>query len=395
MLTNQKKLLLAGGGYADIPLIISAKKLGYYVISSGNRAEDLGHKYSDEYCPADFSDPDAILRLASLHKVSAICACCNDFSALSSAFAAERLGLPGHDPFETSKILHHKDSYRSFATNHNIATPQAMGFDSRDEALKSASSLTPPLIIKPVDLTGGKGVTTITNLSQLETAIDKAFSLSRAKRIVIEEFISGSRHGFSCFIVDGRVVFYFSDNEHYFLNQYMVSAASTPGNVPVAAERKLCDYAVKISELLSLKTGIFHIQYILKGDDPVIIEICRRAPGDLYIKLVEHATGVDYPSWIVKSSAGLDCSDISHREPTGFFTRHCIMSASAGTVKGITYDKSVADNIIDSFIWGGQGDTITDVMTSKLGIVFLKFQSSAEMLDKTERMQDLIKVVTE
>jgi len=79
MKNNKKKLLIAGGGYADIPLILSAKKLGYYVITSGNRPDEMGHKYSDEYRKADFSDREAILNLAISSKVSAICACCNDF----------------------------------------------------------------------------------------------------------------------------------------------------------------------------------------------------------------------------------------------------------------------------------------------------------------------------
>ena len=102
MKNNKKKLLIAGGGYADIPLILSAKKLGYYVITSGNRPNELGHKYSDEYKKADFSDPDAIFNLSKDLKVSAICACCNDFSALSAAYAAEKLGLPGHDPYRVA-----------------------------------------------------------------------------------------------------------------------------------------------------------------------------------------------------------------------------------------------------------------------------------------------------
>ena len=383
MESNKKKLLIAGGGYADIPLILSAKKLGYYVITSGNRPDELGHKYSDEYRMADFSDCEAILNLAKDSKVSAICASCNDFSALSAAYAAEKLGLPGHDPYRVAQIIHYKDQYRQFALDNGITTPQALSFTGKRDALKGMTSLKFPVIVKPVDLTGGKGMSTINKMEDAETSIEKAFAISRMKRVVVEEFITGSRHGFSVFLVDGRVVFFFSDNEHYFLNPYMVSAASTPGIVSPAAEKKLCVDSEKIASLLSLKTGIFHIQYILRGEEPVIIEICRRAPGDLYIKLVEHATGVDYPSWIVRSSAGLDCSGLTHVEPKGFFTRHCVMSAAVGKVQDIIFDKSIKKQIIDKFMWWEKGDVVSDVMTAKFGIVFLKFQSQNEMMEKT------------
>lgn len=391
----RKRLLIAGGGYADIPLILSAKKLGYYVISSGNRPDELGHQYSDEYQPADFSDVEAVCQLASRLKISAVCSCCNDFSALSTAYTAEKLGLPGHDSYQIAQIIHYKDLYRQFAMEHGIATPKAMRFTSSRDALKRMEELPFPVIVKPVDLTGGKGMSTINNIDDAKTAIERALAVSRMKRIVVEEFITGSRHGFSAFLVDGRVVFFFSDNEHYFLNPYLVSAASVPSIVSPTVEHKLCAESEKIASLLSLKTGIFHIQYILHGEEPVIIEICRRAPGDLYIKLVEHATGVDYPEWIVKASAGLDCSDLVHSKPRGFFTRHCVMSATLGKVKDIFFDADIEKLVVDRFMWWKKGDVVSDVMTSKFGIVFLQFQSQNEMLDKTERMQELIRVVTE
>ena len=395
MENKKKKLLLAGGGYADIPLIQAAKKLGYYVITSGNRPEELGHQYSDEYRMADFSDKEAILKLAEDLQVSAVCACCNDFSALSAAYAAERLGLPGHDSYAVAQIIHYKDRYRKFAAENNIATPKALGFSSKQEALSQMTSFSFPVIVKPVDLTGGKGMSTVESFEQADAALDKAFAISRMKRVVVEEFIEGTRHGFSAFLVGGRVVFYFSDNEHYFLNPYMVSAASAPGLVPETVKKRLCADAEKIAALLSLKDGIFHVQYILRQGEPVIIEICRRAPGDLYVRFVEIATGVDYASWIVKASAGLDCSEAAHAEPKGFFTRHCVMSFSAGRVKDVVFDPSIEKNIVEKFMWWKKDDVISDVLTAKCGIVFLRFSSADEMMDKTERMQELIRVVTQ
>ncbi|OQY48102.1 MAG: hypothetical protein B6247_25620 [Candidatus Parabeggiatoa sp. nov. 2] len=388
-------MLIAGGGYADIPLILSAKKLGYHVITTGNRPDELGHLYSDEYHQADFSDIEVMLTLSEQLNISAVCACCNDFSALSSAYVAENLGLPGHDLYETAKIIHHKDLYRKFALKHGISSPIAMGFTGIKEALNHIESLSFPLIIKPVDLTGGKGVSTINDLQQVKPALNKAFLASHAKRIVVEEFITGSRHGFSAFLHNGRIIFFFSDNEHYFKNPYLVSAASTPSIVSSSIEKKLCLKSEKIASLLSLKTGIFHIQYILRKEEPVIIEICRRAPGDLYVKLVEHATGVLYSDWIVKSSAGLDCNGLSHAEPKGFFTRHCVMSAKPGRIKNIIFDYSIEKNIIEQFMWWKKGNYISDVMTSKFGIVFLKFDSMEEMLTKTEQMQEFIHVEVE
>jgi len=391
----KKKLLIAGGSYADIPLILSAQKMGYHVITSGNRANDLGHTYSDEYRPADFSDRVAILNLAKELRVDAVCACCNDFSALSCAFTAEKLGLPGHDTLHIAEIIHHKDKYRQFASENNIPTPKAMGFNNARDAINEVDSYAFPIIIKPVDLTGGKGISVINTKQEAESALNKAFIVSKVKIVVVEEFIVGSRHGFSAFLYKEKVIFYFSDNEHYYLNPFLVSAASSPSIVPKIVEQKLCFESEKLASLLSLKDGILHIQYILKDGEPIIIEICRRAPGDLYIKLVEYVTGVDYSAWIIKAALGDDCSDLKHIEPKGFFTRHCVMSDKIGIIQDVVFDVSIEKNIIDKFMWWKKGDQITDFLTAKFGIVFLKFDSMEEMISKTNALNELIHIEIE
>lgn len=390
---RKKKLLIVGGGYADIPLVKAGKQLGFYVITTGNRPADLGHHYSDLYIAADYSDPEAILDVAIRQSIDAICACSNDFSALSAAYVAERLGLPGHDSYATALTLHHKDRYRAFAQANGIATPEAKSFDSVDDALAYVESAVFPLIVKPVDLTGGKGVKRLDNFEDAQQAIELAFSISKTKRVVVEQFIEGTRHGFSAFLRDGRIAFCFSDNEHYYSNPYMVGAASCPALVPEQVLEKVYLTSERIAGLLGLGTGIFHVQYILAGTEPYIIEICRRSPGDLYTRFVQIATGVDYPSFIVRSSAGLDCTGIQQKTPNGFYMRHCVMGRGAGKVADIDYDESVRGNIIEEFMWWQAGDRIVDWTVDKLGIVFLRFYSLSEMLEKSRKMDELIRPV--
>ncbi len=389
---NAPKILIAGGGYADIPLIRAAKKLGFYVITSGNRPQDLGHLHSDEYRNADFSDPEKMLELSKALGISAICPCCNDFSAMSCAYVAEQIGLPGHDPCETAKIIHHKDRYRAFARKNGIPSPGAMGAENEEDALNALDSLSLPFIIKPVDLTGGKGISTVYEKIEARAAVRKAFAISREKRIVIEEYIQGSRHGFSAFLRNGRVVFYFVDNEYYYLNPYLVAGAFAPGFVPDSAVRELSATSEEIASLLSLKTGIFHIQFILNKNRPVIIEICRRAPGDLYLKLVEHATGVNYAEWIVRAAAGLSCEGLAQVEPKMCLIRHCIMASRPGVFKKVVFDKAVEEQIIDKCMWGKPGEKIADadVLTAKFGIIFVRSESRVEMKTLSENLHNLV-----
>jgi phosphoribosylaminoimidazole carboxylase (NCAIR synthetase) len=150
---KKKSLLMVGGSHADIPMINAAKELGFTVYTSGNRPDELGHRHGDGYHPADYSDPAQVLDVARKLDVDALCPSCNDFSALSCAHVAKELDLPGHDQPVAATVLHHKDKYRQFALANGIRTPKAVSFDSAPPEL---IDLEFPVIVKPVDLTGGK-----------------------------------------------------------------------------------------------------------------------------------------------------------------------------------------------------------------------------------------------
>lgn len=419
---DKKRLLLLGGGHAEIPLIKAAQALGYYVITTGNAREGLGHPFADKNVFEDFSNKDAMLELARREKVEAVCSGCNDFALLSTVYACEKLGLPGHDSYATSLQIHHKDRYRALAERLNIPTPRAVSVKNRAEF--DALHLTFPVIVKPIDLTGGKGIHRAANYEEAVKAYEDAVSRTREDHVVVEDFVTGTNHGFSAMLVKGKVAFYFADNEQYFVNKYMVSGASTPSTTSERGLQLLCEYSERIAAELNLVDGILHIQYIERDDGiPVIIEICRRPPGDLYIKFVQYATGVDYPRAIILAETGeLQKTDLT---PAGAvstlnagaapalnagaaetfdaspksmprvkpFLRHCVMANREGIVQGVTFAKEIADNVVEKFMWFKKGEPTGDILYYKAGIVFLQFDSVQEMLEKTARMTDLIQVL--
>ena len=409
MTASQKKLLLLGGSHAEIPLIQAAQALGWFVITTGNNRDGLGHPYADKTVFADFSDKDAMLELARAEGVTAVCSGCNDFALLSTVYVCERLGLPGHDSYATSIEIHHKDKYRALATRLGIPTPRAMVVRSAQEfeaaicgtafaapATDSRAPLTFPVIVKPVDLTGGKGIHRAATADEARAAYRDAVSRTREDHVVVEEFVQGTNHGFSAMLVKGKVAFAFADNEQYYINKYLVSGANTPSTSSRATLAMLRDYSERIAQELRLVDGILHIQYIERADGtPVIIEICRRPPGDLYIKFVKYATGVDYPKFIVMAETGMDISGIADVPTQGFWLRHCVMADCEGIVRDVVFAPEIQGNIVEKFLWHKPGEVITDKLTYKAGIVFFKFATLAEMQDKTARMTSLVRIVTE
>lgn len=397
-------MLLLGGSHAEIPLIQAAQSLGWYVITTGNAREGLGHPYADKNVFADFSDKDAMLELAKREGVQAVCSGCNDFALLSTVYVCEKLGLPGHDSYATSLEIHHKDKYRALATKLGIPTPRAITVRASNctencaDFESAIAQLAFPIIVKPVDLTGGKGIHRASNADEARSAYKDATSRTRQDHVVVEEFVVGTNHGFSAMLVKGKVAFAFSDNEQYFVNKYLVSGANTPSTSSDKTLAMLREYSERIASELNLVDGILHIQYIERADGtPVIIEICRRPPGDLYIKFVKYATGVDYPKFIIMAETGEDISGIADVPTQGFWLRHCIMAGpeieNGSTVRDVTFAPEIQGNIVEKFLWYKPGEKIDDKLLYKAGIVFFKFDSLAEMQDKTARMTDLAKII--
>ena len=389
-----KKLLLLGGSHAEIPMIQAAKKMGYYVITSGNQVDGLGHPYGDQYVQADFSDKEAILQLATEMQVDVICSGCNDFACLTAAYVAEKLGLPGHDSYDTAINIHHKDKYRELAEKLQIVSPKAVRCTCEEEIEEQCKNMKLPFIVKPVDLTGGKGMTRCEDIASVREAFRKAMEATREKYVVVEEFVTGTNHGFSAYIQDRKVTFFFVDNEQYYHNPYLVSGASTPGDVNEEAVRQLCQDSEKLASYMELKDGILHIQFILKEDGtPVIIEVCRRAPGDLYIQFVQRAIGLDYPMYIVAAEAGIEMKRPIFHKPDGYYVRHCIMADTTGIVETVQIAEEICPYVQEKMLWYHTGERIADFLKYKAGIVFLRFETEEEYRRYLPMLTKLIKIV--
>lgn len=390
-----KKLLITGGSHAELPLIKAAMKLGYYVITTGNNRDGLGHRAADKYICGDFSDKEFVLSVAREEGVDGIVSGCNDFAYFSTAYACEKLGFAGHDSYETTSVIHHKNSFRELTRSLGIRTPKAVTLHSEEDVKAACEHIGFPIVIKAVDLTGGKGVLVCHSEDEALAAYKNSVSVSRENVAAAEEYIQGSNHGISVILKDRRVAVYFCDNELYYKNKYLVSGACGPADVPLCAVSRLCRDIEKIAERLSLADGLFHCQFILeKGNVPVMIDPCRRSPGDLYLLLESYATGVDYPETIIKAETG---QPFEVKMPTSFrnISRVCVMTDRNGIYRGIDTDPVIEEKLIDKLVWAKDGERIEDFMKYKAGIYFFETKTPSEMFDLFDRFHELVRIKTE
>jgi carbamoylphosphate synthase large subunit len=391
-----KRVLLLGGSYSDIPLIKEAKRRGMYVITSGNNPKDLGHQYSDEQHFVDFSNKEKALELAKKLSIDYIIPSAHDLSMVTSSYISEQMGLHTLDSYNATLLLHHKDKFKKFVNENNLMSSKSVSFSDLNQALSYQCNLKFPVIVKPIDMGGGKGITKVCDNKDLAEAIQYAFTVSIAKKIIIEEFVEGTLHSCSTFIKNSKVVFIYCDNEHSSNNPYGVSTSTSPMKDKNLVEKRLREQTEKLVSLLHLQDGLLHMQFLYdkKSDNLNIIEYTRRMPGDWYYLPLEKSTGFSYVTNVFNGYVNEEITT-DLKEQKGYFSRHCLLSEKEGMLNDIYLDNEIKENIIDSFIWGKCGDIISDITYQKFGLYFLEYNTYEEMMKKTDLLHQLIKLEIE
>lgn len=391
----QKKVLLLCTSHNDLGLIKALKKLGCYIIATGNRENSPGEKWVDKWIRADYSDKELILQIAREEKIDNICACCNDFGVYTAAYVAEKLGLSGYDSYETTLTLHNKDKFKQFVKENNIISPWTEWFEDVESAVKAIQEMTLPVIVKPVDCSAGNGVGVVYSRDDSLDIIERAFSASRAKRIVVEQYITGSQHGFCTYLLDKKVVAYCSNDEYSIVNPYRVEIDTFPATHWEKYYQILIDQIEKIAECLNLKDGIFHLQYIYKDGQPWIIEVMRRTVGNMYHVLGNPLNNINWEYWEARARLGMNCDDFPvHVKQEGFYAYKTILAKGNGIIKEIEIPTFYKKYVFDTFYLLEKGSRISNYKSEPIGFLFMMFGSQEEMYKVLieDYRDDLVKI---
>ena len=398
-----KKILMLGGSMQQIPAIVAAKNMGLYTITCDFLPENPGHKYSDEYHNVSTTDKEAVLDLARTLNIDGIVAYASDPAAPTAAYVSEKMGLPGN-PFDSVEILTQKDKFRDFLSKNGFNTPQAGGYNSYEEAFADIDRFQFPIMVKPVDSSGSKGVVKIFKKEELLGAIDEAMSYSRSKRIVIEEFIKKKGYQISGdgFSVAGKLVFTSYGNELYSnkgTREYVALGEFWPTMLTPEMKSKVDNELQNLITALGMKTSAYNIEVIIdENDDIYILELGPRNGGSYIPQLIKYATGVDMVDYTIKAAIGDDCSSLEMTPTVGCFSNYMIYSTVSGKYKGIWFDEDFKkNNLLDVYCTYNFGDTVSAYQNTShsLGTILFKADTIEQMIQITNNIEKFYKVIVE
>ena len=399
-----KKVLMLGGAMQQIPVIKMAKDMGLYVITCDYCPDNPGHAFADEYYNVSTTDLEGVLALARKVKPDGIIAYASDPAAPTAAYVSEKLGLPGN-PYESVKICTEKDLFRDFLKKHGFNCPQAQGYKTFEEAYTDIERFRFPVMVKPVDSSGSKGVVKIFSKEELKDAVEESLSYSRNKRFIVEEFIvkKGYQVSGDGFSVNGKLVFTSYGNELYSgaggTREYVALGEFWPSLLTAEQKAKVDDELQRLITALGMRTSAYNIEVILdENDTPYVLELGPRNGGSYIPQLIKYATGVDLVKYTILGALGEDCSDLKMTETKGIWSNYMIMSRVGGSFKGIEFDKKFeTNNLLDVYCTAKNGDEVKPYKntTDSLGTILFKADNIEEMKRMTSNMQEMYQVLVD
>lgn len=397
----QQKILLLGGSAQQVVAIETAKKLGYYTVLCDYLSDNPGQFVADKYYNVSTTDVEAVYKVAKEEQVNGILAYASDPAALPAAIVCERLGLPTN-PVKSVEILGLKYSWRKFLHDNGFACPKAASFSpsiSKSDFSDLVGGFTFPIVIKPTDSSGSKGVSVLDNLNSLDQAIQWADSYSRNKILIVEEFISrGFPHviGGDIFVWKGKICFYgemscIRGNKGKSL---LPIGERKPSGLTFNQKKNVYDELQRLIDILGIRFGELNIEILLDPNDDVhFLELGPRAGGNMIPLQLSDAWGVDLVKANVLAAMGKDPQLVLNERQGCFFT-YVLHSNVAGIFEGITYADEIVPFIYRKVIYKKKGDPVEifDGAGKALGILFLHVDSENQMNDFCERMENLIKI---
>jgi biotin carboxylase len=386
-----KKILVIGGSHSDVPIIKAAVAYGLQVITTGNRPDHPGHVWAHKYIEGDYSKPDQMLNIARHEQVQAVVPGANDFAMIAASYVAQELGLGGFDSYETTLAVHEKDKFKAIANRIGLPICEYQVVDTSGiEGLR----IQPPCIVKPVDLTGGKGISRMDSKAELTQALKMARQLSRKSNVIVEEYFSGDLHSYSTVIVEGKVVFEYVDNEYCLFNPYLVSTSDNAAKLPSCIISKLKQATEALAVEMQLVNGVLHCQFMFNQRDIRILEYTRRPSGDLYGTVVQMATGVAHNQIFIESALGTLDTSLSGlaigKSPRRSVSRHCITATHSGNLKALNISKEIRPYLVDLVQIAKFGDSVNHLAAEKVAVAVLVYPDDKTMAEFTKNINSYL-----
>ena len=406
---KDRSILLLGGSRQQVVAIEAARRLGYRTVLCDYLPDNPGQFAADVFYQESTTDRERMLEIARAEGVGGVLAYSSDPAAPTAAYVAEALGLPTN-PLSSVETLSEKHLFRRHLAEHGFPCPAAVPVPASagaDEVAARAKGMRWPVVLKPTDSSGSKGVSVIDRVDEdsLERALTSARSFSRNGTLVLEEYIRSSFPrvvGGDVFVVGGEVRFWglMSCLRDESLGGLVPVGERWPSGLSAAQDAAVRGQVQALVTSLGIRFGEFNVEVIVgEGDTPYFLELGARAGGNMIPVQLSDISGVDLVEANVRCAMGDFSQDVSFdgASAEGAFCTYLPHARERGVFRRIVLDPRLSPYVYRQELFVEEGEEVAPLndATKTLGVLFMRFPDASTMEGLLAIMDELVSVCLE
>lgn len=355
-------VLILGGGTMQLPAIQSALSRKWTVAVADGNQEAPGAELCDHFIHVDLRDLDRLIEAAGKlkreHGLDGVFTAGTDFS-FSVAKIAEAHDLPGIPP-ETARGASDKVRMRRIFAEKGVPAPSFVQVLPEESVREKVRQLSFPLVVKPVDNMGSRGVRRVDTCVELEEAVEKARRSSFSGNVIVEEYIDGPEFSIDALIEGGEIrITGFADRIIRFSPYFVEMGHTLPSEVEPSLQEAVESTFKRAVSALGITEGAAKGDVKWNGREAVVGEVAARLSGG-YMSgwTFPYATGIDLTGAALNISVGLSAGNLDPKSSKVSAERAFI--SIPGTVASLEgHDTArTMEGVKELFVRVSPGDTV-------------------------------------
>jgi biotin carboxylase len=386
---RDRRLLVLGAGPAQLGLLRAAREHGLYVIACDRDAQAIGFEFADRRAVVSTEDEPAVAQLAKAERVEGLISPGSDWPVAVAARVAAQLGLPHPLAPDVAARCVSKHRQRELFDENGVRQPGWWIVAEPREDLPL------PCVVKPPDRQGQKGLTLVTDRSDLSAAIVQAVSESRTGCALVEELVDGPEVTVNAFS-DGSIFHALVVNDRLTAEPPAFGVAlahAWPSEHDVAGA---VNVAWMAAEALGVQYGPTYTQVRLSADGPRVMELAGRLGGGHDAEVCEAAVGVDLNALAIRAALG-EPVEVPEPDPVGGACVRFLVppEGELSAVEGLE-DALEVDGILDARVYRRPGWRFGPFHrgADRAGAVLARGESRDDALTRADKAASLIRLET-
>ena len=353
-----RKILIIGAGPVQVAGIQRARELGFHVIAADDNPNAPGLALADHADVGHVRDIAYITALARAEGVEGVFSISVEQAVKTIATVCHNLRLPGLTP-EAAANATNKQRMRAAWAAAGIPSPASHACQSLPEVRAAASQLGFPLVVKPADSAGSRGVSFVDRDAQLDTAYEQARAFATAGAVLVEEYMHGVEMSVEAFLAGGRFwPLALSDKIRTQPPYLLDTTVLFPSEQPPAIRDEAVRIVARAAQALEIDCAPIHAEVMVTPKGPMMVELAARGPGfKVFTEMIPWVTGIDTVRELIRLSVG-ETPDFSNPFKRGAVLRFPeVAPGRVRRISGVEAARAVP-GITDLEVYCREGDVV-------------------------------------